>query len=49
MAPGGFKRGARLASGAFYFAVRPMTFYEIISSMRIAPIKTPEGEEALWA
>jgi hypothetical protein len=30
IAPGGFERGARLAPGAFYFAVRFITFYEII-------------------
>jgi hypothetical protein len=28
IAPDGFERGTRLASGAFYFAVRLMTFYE---------------------
>jgi hypothetical protein len=31
IAPDGFRRGARLASGAFYFAVRLMTFCEIIN------------------
>jgi hypothetical protein len=30
IAPDGFERGARLASGAFYLAVLLMTFYEII-------------------
>jgi hypothetical protein len=38
-APGGFKRGARLASGAFYFAVRLMTFYELIKLKR--PLHNP--------
>ncbi len=32
IAPDGFRRGARLASGAFYLAVLLMTFYEIIKS-----------------
>jgi hypothetical protein len=32
MAPDGFERDARLASGTFYFAVRLMTFHEIIKA-----------------
>jgi hypothetical protein len=41
MAPGGLKRGARLASGAFYRAVCLLTFYEIIKDATENVLFTP--------